>query len=207
RGCERLQGEIADHRVARLGRRRGQVARTEMALRLVRWLARPLPALHSFPEFAQAYRQEWSFVDWARESIGRGDEVAGLSKAYQLLDQAVLDRREAFNRCFASSLADWTSVGSDSPGVLGVEDVIPKVVFPVVKAGNRVLLIVLDGMSWAVCHELLEDIRREHWFLTTLDESTAPPKPVIATIPSVTSFSRASLLSGKLASGDATVET
>ena len=33
------------------------------------------------------------------------------------------------------------------------------------------LLIVLDGMSWAVCHELLEDIRRDHWFLATLDES------------------------------------
>ena len=47
---------------------------------------------------------------------------------------------------------------------------IPKVVFPVAKAGNRVLLIVLDGMSWAVCHELLDDVRREHWYLATLDE-------------------------------------
>ena len=61
------------------------------------------------------------------------------------------------------------------------------------------LLIVLDGMSWAVCHELLDDIRREHWFLATLDESITPPQPVIATIPSVTGFSRASLLSGKVA--------
>ena len=49
---------------------------------------------------------------------------------------------------------------------------IPKVVFKVVEAGNRVLLIVLDGMSWAVCHELLDDIRQEHWFLATLDESS-----------------------------------
>ena len=61
-------------------------------------------------------------------------------------------------------------------------------------------------MSWAVCHELLDDIRQEHWFLASLDESTAPPQPVIATIPSVTHFSRASLLSGKIESGDATVE-
>ena len=104
------------------------------------------------------------------------------------------------------SLADWTSAGSDSLAVLTVEDVIPKVVFKVVEAGNRVLLIVLDGMSWAVCHELLDDIRHEHWFLATLEESTEPPQPVIATIPSVTHFSRASLLSGKIESGDATVE-
>jgi hypothetical protein len=61
-------------------------------------------------------------------------------------------------------------------------------------------------MSWAVCHELLDDIRQEHWFLASLDESTVPPPPVIATIPSVTHLSRASLLSGKLESGDATVE-
>ena len=73
--------------------------------------------------------------------------------------EAILERREQFNRRFAGSLADWTSVGSDSPEVLTVEDVIPKVVFKVVEAGNRVLLIVLDGMSWAVCHELLDDIR------------------------------------------------
>ena len=117
-----------------------------------------------------------------------------------------MERREQFNRLFAKALADWTSIGSDSLAVLTVEDVIPKVVFKVVEAGNRVLLIVLDGMSWAVCHELLDDIRQEHWFLASLDESTVPPPPVIATIPSVTHFSRASLLSGKIESGDATVE-
>ena len=36
--CERLQAEIAEHRMAKLGRRRDQISRTEMALRLVRWL-------------------------------------------------------------------------------------------------------------------------------------------------------------------------
>src|SRR5262249_3728987 len=131
RGCERLQGEITDHREAKLGSRSHQIARTEMAVRLVRWLARPLPALRAFSEFAQVYRQELSFVDWARESIGRGDVIAGLSQAYQRLDQAVLERREGFNQRFAESLADWTSSGSDSSGVLGVEDVIPKVLFKV----------------------------------------------------------------------------
>jgi hypothetical protein len=80
------------------------------------------------------------------------------------------------------------------------------VVIQVVAAGNEVLLVVLDGMSWAICHELLEDIRQDHWFEATLDESNAPPLPVIATIPSVTHFSRTSLLSGMLAKGDQNVE-
>jgi hypothetical protein len=206
RDCQRLQGEITDHREAKLGTRSQQIARTEMAVRLFRWLARPRPPLNAFSEFAQVYREEVSFVDWARESIGRGDEIAGLSQAYQRLDQVVLERREDFNRRFAESLADWTSSGTGSSGVLGVEDVIPKLLFKVVEAGNRVLLLVLDGMSWAVCHELLDDLRREHWSLATPDKSSTPPQPVIATIPSVTGFSRASLLSGKVARGDAASE-
>jgi hypothetical protein len=125
RECERLRGEVVGHREARLPRRRDQIARTEMALRLARWLARPLPAPGSFPAFADAYRWELAFVDWARESICRGDEVAGLSGAYQALDRAVLARREEFNRAFAVSLADWTATGSVA-GVLGVEDVLSR---------------------------------------------------------------------------------
>ena len=42
--------------------------------------------------------------------------------------------------------------------------------------------------------------------LATLEESSVPPNPVIATIPRVTGFFRAGLLSAKMASRDATVE-
>ena len=47
------------------------------------------------------------------------------------LDEAILERREQFNRLFAKALADWTSIGSDSLAVMTVEEVIPKVVFNV----------------------------------------------------------------------------
>jgi hypothetical protein len=206
RRCEELQQDIADHRLARLGRRQEQVARTEMALRLVRWLSEPMPSSPALAELASAYLEELAFVDWARESICRGEDVADLSTAYQQLDQVVLNRRSEFSRAFAKALADWTLVGSKFAGICGVEDVLPQVVAKVAEADNRVLLIVLDGMSWAVCHELLDDIRREHWFEATLDESSLPPLPVIATVPSVTPFSRASLLSGRLTSGDQAAE-
>lgn len=206
RRCEELQRAIADHRLARLGRRQEQVARTEMALRLVRWLSEPMPSSSALADLASAYLKELAFVDWARESICRGEDVAELSRAYRQLDQVVLSRRSEFSQAFARTLADWTSVGSKFTGIIGVEDVLPQVVARVAEAENRVLLIVLDGMSWAVCHELLDDIRREHWFEATLDESSLPPLPVIATVPSVTNFSRASLLSGRLTSGDQAAE-
>ncbi len=92
-----------------------------------------MPAATSFSEIANVYRKELAFVDWARESICRGEEVADLSKAYQQLDQAVLARREEFNQAFAKSLADWTSLGSTFKDVCGVEEVLPQVVAKVAR--------------------------------------------------------------------------
>jgi len=204
--CEELQHHITAHRLAKVGRYQERALRTEMAVRLVRWLSRPPLSSPAFADLASIYLKELAFVDWARESICRGDEVADLSKAYQQLDQVVFTRRSEFSQVFAKALVDWTSVGSKFAGICGVEDVLAQVVAKVAGADNRVLLIVLDGMSWAVCHELLDDIRREHWFEATLDESSFPPLPVIATVPSVTNFSRATLLSGKLMNGDQGLE-
>lgn len=204
--CESRLEEIAEHRFAKLGRNKDQVSKAEMAVRLIRWLSTPNELPKSFAESASYHIREISFVDWAREPLCRGEDVADLSAAYQLLDQTVLQRREEISHSFAKSLADWSSVGSKDAGVLGVEDVLSNVVSKIVEAGNKVLLIVLDGMSWAICHELLEDIRQDHWFESTLDAANLLPSPVIATIPSVTNFSRASLLSGALAKGDQNLE-
>lgn len=206
RRCEELQAEIAGHRRAKIGQRIEQLTRTEMALRLLRWLAAPIPSATSFADMANVYRKELAFVDWARESICRGEDVAELTKAYQQLDRAVLARREEFNQAFAKSLADWTSTGSTSKDTYGVEEVLSQCVAKIAEANNRVLLIVLDGMSWAVCHELLADIHQEHWFEATLNESNALPAPIIATVPSVTTYSRTSLLSGELVKGDQSIE-
>ena len=105
-------------------------------------------------------------------------------------------RRAAFNRAFGVALADWTRSGSDPGAVLRVEDVLARAVANVLDAKVPVLLVVLDGMSWPVAHELLADLRRLHWVEASLPGSTVPPPPVIAAIPSVTEFSRTSLLAG-----------
>lgn len=204
KSCEELQHHIISHRLAKMGstEQTEAASRSTMAMRLVQWLSCPLPTSRAFSELASAYVTELSFVDWARESICRGEKVLDLSKAFHLLDRVVFTRRSEFSQQFAKALVDWTSVGSKFAGICGVEDVLEQVVAKVAGADNRVLLIVLDGMSWAVCHELLNDIRREHWFEATLDASSLPPLPVIATVPSVTNFSRTTLLSGKLTYGD-----
>ena len=204
--CERHQEQIADHRVGKQRRYADQVSRTEMAVRLIRWLGQPLPETTSFGEQSSVYVKELAFADWARESICRGDDIPELSDAYIALDAEVSKRQRDFAEKFAKGLADWSSVGSTDIGVIGGEHVLEEVVAKVVTQKNRVLMIVLDGMSWAVCHELLEDIRQDHWFESTFDEESAIPSPVIATVPSETRYSRTSLLSGELTEGDASTE-
>jgi hypothetical protein len=204
--CERLQRGVAEHRIGRQRRYADQVSRTEMSVRLIRWLNQSLPETTSFADQANAYVKELAFADWAREAICRGEDIPEVSDAYLALDAAVSIRQRGFSEQFAKGLADWSSVGSTSIGVMGVEHVLEEVVTKVVAQKNRVLMIVLDGMSWAVCHELLEDIRQDHWFESTFDEDSAIPHPVIATVPSETRYSRTSLLSGELTDGDQTTE-
>ena len=200
--CEREQKHVADHRIGKQRRYGEQVSRTEMAVRLIRWLNQPLPEATSFADQSNAYVKELAFADWAREAICRGEDIPEVSDAYIALDATVSKRQRGFAEQFAKGLADWSSVGSTSIGVIGVEHVLEEVIAKVVAQKNRVLMIVLDGMSWAVCHELLEDIRQDHWFESTFDEDSAIPHPVIATVPSETRYSRTSLLSGELTDGD-----
>lgn len=204
--CENLQKHVAEHRLAKQPRFIEQIARTEMAVRLLRWLKYPLPSSPTFSDIASAYAKELSFVDWAREAIVRGDDVPELATAYKQLDAVVAERHSNFSRQFATGLADWCSSGSTNDEILGVESVLESVIAKIVQANNRVLTIVLDGMSWAVCHELLEDIRIDHWFEATLSPNAIAPPPVIATVPSETKYSRTSLLTGTLQVGDANTE-
>lgn len=203
--CEHRLEEIRDHRLAKLDPRMERVLRAESAVRLTRRLKQEDPIFTSFSDKCKYYIRDISFIDFARESLHRGDESTELSEAYALLDEAVSRRREEWNRGFAGSLSDWTESGSTSADVIGVEDVLGGIVAKVAK-NARVLLVVMDGMSWGVCRELLEDIRRYHWVEVSLVESGEPPPAVIATIPSVTHYSRASLLSGFLTEGDQSVE-
>lgn len=177
--------------------------RVDMAMRLVRWLAADHRSksgqAKSLAEAADRHLHEGGFVDWARLTLRAGDPVRELSEAYARLFDAVRIVRERQSRHFAELLADWTSAGSQGADVVPVERILEQFVAPVA-AESPVLVIVVDGMSVAVCRELLTDLAKHEW-IAICEPGRASNRPGLATIPSVTEFSRASLLSGRLRQG------
>ena len=67
------------------------------------------------------------------------------------------------------------------------------------------LLLVIDGMSYAVFRELSDDLRDHGWHeLTDRPGQTLPS--LVSTIPSVTEMARASLFAGMLTRGNSSAE-
>ena len=180
-----------------------RLERVNMALRLVRWLGSQhqdgTPEPQSFADAANAQLREGGFLDWARLSLRTGDPVRTLSDAYARLFDQVRQIRQQQNQVFAKLLADWTAAGSEGDEIVPVERALEEIVAPLA-ADGLVLLIVIDGMSVAVCRELLADITRHEWIAISEPGRTFN-RPGLATIPSVTEFSRASLLRGHLGQG------
>ncbi|MEQ8856845.1 BREX-2 system phosphatase PglZ [Gimesia sp.] len=180
-----------------------QLERLEMALRLVRWLQYDKPSAAALPQsFATAARYQLEtggFVDWARLQVRHGAEVEALSQAYQRLFETVTQIREQQSEHFGTLLAEWTASGSKGNDVLPVEQIIEQTIAPLAES-QPVLLLVIDGMSVAVCRELLSDLTRNEW-VALAEPNQRFNRPGIAAIPSATEFSRTSLLTGKLMQG------
>ena len=180
-----------------------RLERVDMALRLVRWMGYwhqdPPAELQSFVDGANAHLREGGFIDWARLSLRSGDPVQKLSEAYAQLFEQSTQIRQQQAQVFAKLLADWTAAGSQGDEVVPVERILDEVVAPLAAEG-LVLVIVVDGMSVAVCRELLPDITRHEWIAIS-EPGRNFNRPGLATIPSVTEFSRTSLLCGTLRQG------
>lgn len=181
-----------------------RASQVEMAVRIVQWLrtaGRPGvdPVLQSLEDAALAYARDGGFVDWARQSLYYGDPVDALSSAYSQLCEAVAERRQAQNSRFGNLFASWMEAGSTTKLTVLVEDVLRTVLAPAAQSAP-VLLVVVDGMSYAVYRELLEDIRSTGWVEVT-KKGDPPLRPAIAALPSVTEVCRRSLLCGRLMSG------
>src|SRR5699024_5227527 len=124
---------------------------------------------------------------------------------YSRLGVRVRERLHEVNRSFARTLATWTSAGTGPGSMLTVETFLERVVRPVVadKAGHRILLLVLDGMSAAIAAELAEELRR-HWAeYDPVPDTDSPPqrRGMAAALPTLTAVSRTSLLAGQLMKG------
>lgn len=191
------------HRVA--SQHPEQIRRAEMALRLMRWTSLPGhggPAT-SLDEAASAYFRDSALVDLARIGLRAGETAHPLAEAYAALVARAADVREAENQRFGEALVDWINTGSTSGKLLPVEEVIDRVVAPLASS-VPILFVVVDGMSMAVWREISEDLFGQGW--VQLNPTGSPIPPGIATVPSVTQYSRTSLLSGQLASGGSSDE-
>jgi len=202
----RCAESVADHHESRRQPARAEAA--AMAARLTRRLARPVsqdgaPAtLHAAVD---SYVTDGSFADWACAVIRNGEDHPVLGAAYgQLLDRIGTARRRDDAR-FAELLASWAPTGATSGSVVLIEDVLGRVVKPLIDADERVLLVVVDGLSFSVFQELLADLLSHGW-AERGRQPAGERLAGIATFPTVTAASRTSLLCGSLRTGDAATE-
>lgn len=175
-----------------------RLRRLQMAMRLVAWrrTAPKPPSGHTFSQLANDYYAEGGFVEWARNLIAESDPNPRVREALQATLESVDGWWSIFQGCFAEGLKQWAAQNSDLNEVVRIEDVLHGVVGLMAKQ-QPALLIVLDGMSMAAFRELLADLLRRNWAEVTPPGGSGP-RPVLATIPSVTEISRRALLSGQL---------
>jgi hypothetical protein len=205
--CQEAYVWVSSHEGSRyLEELRGRRERAEMAMRLSRWLERPAVPAMLLEDGVARYEQDGAWVDWARHQVLAGDEPEGVGRSYRRLFDKVTARREQENRQFAELLAAAMESGSNSPRVLLVEEVIGKVVAPLMKrCPAGVLFVVMDGMSLPVWRELSEDLSRHGWLEWAPEEGLAF-QSALAAVPSATTFSRTSLLCGALVTGTQATE-
>jgi PglZ domain len=196
-GAEATQRQVAGHVLAAVESPR--VARSHMALRLLRWLATDDSPPATIAEAVARHVDQDGWVDRARADVWVGDDDPAIARAYAQLYDAVTARRASHDEQFARLLAEHLAANAAPGGLLHVENVVRQVVLPLATR-QAVLLLVVDGMSVAVAAELADGMGAEGW--QELVASAAGHRTgALAPVPTVTEVARTSLLSGRLARG------
>jgi PglZ domain len=191
----------AVHEHGRKRDRNAEIRAAASAVRLARWLTTPEAPPVSLAEAATRMLRSWAWADLALASIARADtsRVPSLAQTYAALWERARSRRASLDEDFARKLAAWTEASSESDGLLLVENLLDRVARPLAEQRLPVI-VVLDGMTAAAGIELARELTdRGDWLEAGRREDGR--EPVLATIPSITSVSRTSLLTGTLKSG------
>lgn len=192
--------EAKKHRAAQGQKRR--IRTCEMAARLWLFLTKAETEPKSFEQAARVHLGEGGLLDLAREAFDQEEPNSQLANALSPLVEAVDERRRTRSLQFAKLLAAATDAASLG-GCIGVEDALKDAVAPLAKA-QPTLLVLLDGLSEAVHRALRLDLARVGW--TEVTPAGVARRPMVAALPSLTNYSRASFFSGKLATGSQAVE-
>jgi hypothetical protein len=177
-----------------------------MLPRLLRWLHSPASSgKRSFPELTHHFAHDTAYAEWARLRC-EGGLPSELRPSVKLLLDKVSERLEGEAQTFSKGLAAWNEAGEPGDGLWKVEQLVDSLLLPIVsQKGGRFLLVVLDGCGWPTLHELMESFPDKNWLRLSPEGSSKAP-PLLATYPSVTEFSRTSLLCGSLMQGNSSVE-
>ncbi|MFC9616613.1 BREX-2 system phosphatase PglZ [Streptomyces sp. NPDC056938] len=188
-----------------------QVQLAEMAVRLERWLTTPKADLASgfgaVGAAVMAHLGDWGWADRALNRLWAGDGALDphVNEAYRIVHEAARARRDHLDRQFAKALATWTqhATTAQPEGALLVEDVLRHIAAPLA-AQRPPLILLLDGMSSAVAAQLGEELGAPRW--TEAAPEAGRRAAAVAAIPSITTVSRATLLTGGLVTGGQNVE-
>lgn len=152
-------------------------------------------------DYVADFMAHGAWEDWARRWL-RGALPTSLSRSVSRLLDRIAERRAEADHHFAERVAA-SAADSDTPaGVLPIESALSSAVAPLAQH-NPVAMIVMDGMSWDVYLALAENMTRRGW---TAWRRPQQPEALLAAVPSVTEYSRASLFAGRPMQGAAAQE-
>ena len=196
--------EISRHEIARwFSREHAWLDRAQMAVRLRRWLNTPEAAVSNWVEAVGSYTTGGAWVDTARQALFTGDEPEDIARRWRSLGEGAGRRRDRENLVFAKNLAEVLAADLPLAPAVPIESVLERVLAPWGK--EKALLIVMDGMSFAVWHELQTEIEGRNWRPQSWSEGQPLP-PAVTVLPSATTFSRCTLLCGRLVPGGQEIE-
>lgn len=172
----------------------------QMVVRLCRREAR-LESSGPAANLIKDYLSNGAWEDWARRML-RGARPEVLARAVSKLLDRIGERRMDSDEAFATAVANMAAIGDVPTGLIPIESTLQVVVAPLAQH-NSLLLLVMDGMSQDVYLSIAESMAHRGW---TSWSNEGLPQALLATTPSVTDCSRASLLSGRLTRGVANQE-
>lgn len=175
-----------------------RVHRLRMVARLVRRGGYDISGATDLAALGATYQHDGAWLDAARVVVSRGDADAALDRLCARLTADADAARAAQGQTLARVLA--AAAHPLPAGVIGVEDVIARVVAPLAEHAP-VLLLVLDGLGLPTYCDVIDAIEAAGW--AQYRPAGAADTPVaVAALPTVTEVSRTSLLCGTVRRGD-----
>lgn len=203
---------LSEHRLADAAENLACLERARMGLRLLaflsvrnNWQTELKGAVAAEPMFrlAEAYAGEGGFVDLARTRVRGGHDSDPLDAAVGRVAAAADTYRDQMDRLFARGLERW-NLDRSAERVLPIENALAElgVGFLSEKRDRRLLILLMDGMSWASAAEVIVAVREIgysplRWRPGRPGRLGFPPA-MIAALPTMTEVSRAALFAGKL---------